>query len=172
MGAASDCHDAAGGTPDEGSPSDLPTVDRLLDPVLRSLADGNTHEISAVVDSVANGLRLSAASRALRTKSGSTVLENRVGWVRTSLVRAGLVDQPRASTMAITQAGQVALGGADSRIDVAFLRRECPGYANWTADMGGELPGDEATGAADATVWMVRAGVAAYTRRSSSNAPL
>jgi hypothetical protein len=146
--------------------SELPTVDRLLQPVLAALDDGQTRELPAVVDVAADALGLSEASRALRTKSGSTVLENRVGWARTSLVRAGLVAQPRPSAVVITPAGRDALASAERPIDGAYLRQECPGYANWIADMGGELPEDELTGAAAATVWMVRAG------RGGSYAPV
>ena len=135
----------AGVTSADSTPS-VPTVDRLLHPVLEVLTDGQTRELSDVVDAVADTLGLSAENRELRTKSGSTVLENRVGWVRTSLVRAGLIDQPRASTAAITEAGRTALANAEEPIDGAYLRRECPGYANWIADMGGELPEDELTG--------------------------
>ena len=136
----------------------IPTVDRLLQPVLEALADGQTRELSAVAQLVAERLGLSTSSVALRTKSGSTVLENRVGWARTSLVRAGLVDQPREAAVQITDAGRTALDTSAGPIDSAYLQRECPGYANWSADMGGQLPEDELAGAATATVWMVRAG--------------
>lgn len=136
----------------------VPSVDLLLQPVLEVLSDGETRDLPAVAQLVADRLELSADSVALRIKSGSTVLENRVGWARTSLVRAGLIDQPREAAVQITEAGRQALVTSEGPITSAYLRRECPGYANWSADMGGELPEDELAGDAAATVWMVRAG--------------
>ncbi len=136
----------------------VPTTDQLLHPILQALADGHTREIATVTELVADALELDPAVRAVKIASGSTSLANRVGWARTSLVRAGLVDQPRESAMAITDAGRAALASADGRIDVGYLRAHCPSYATWIADMGGELPDDELTRSDAPTVWLVRAG--------------
>jgi hypothetical protein len=110
------------------------------------------------VEIVSEALGLDDATRALKLPSGATRVENRVGWARTALVRAGLVEQPRESAVTITAAGRALLALADGRINGAYLRAHCPTYASWIADMGGDLPEDELTGSDSPVVWMVRAG--------------
>lgn len=138
--------------------SRAPTIEQLLDPVLQALADGQTRDIATVAAMAADLLGLDATTRALRIPSGVLQIEHRVGWARTSLVRAGLVEQPEESAIRITDAGREALASTKTRIDDVYLRRHCPGYAAWVADMGGELPEDELAGAEQPVVWLVRAG--------------
>jgi hypothetical protein len=135
-----------------------PTTDELLHPVLEALADGETREISTLAELASDALGLDAQTRAVKMPAGMSRVEHRVGWARTSLVRAGLVDQPRESAIRITEAGRTLLASADDRINGAYLRTHCPSYASWIADMGGELPEDELTSHGDPVVWMVRAG--------------
>jgi hypothetical protein len=147
-----------GDAPADDAASRVPTIDGLLRPVLDALADGETRDMSDVVEIVADQLDLDPASRNARIASGATMIANRVGWARTSLARAGLIDQPRESAIAITDAGRMMLATVNDVIDHAYLRDTCPGYAHWLADMGGELPENERDDSDSATVWMVRAG--------------
>ena len=140
------------------SAASVPTVDQLLHHVLGALADGRQHDLSEVVEKVADALDLDPESRAVRIPSGKTVLENRVAWARTCLAKAGLAEVPGASAVAITDAGHAALADPEGPVTITYLRTSSPGYANWIADMGGDLPEDELTGKDSATVWMVRAG--------------
>jgi hypothetical protein len=143
---------------EESLESRPPRTEQLLHQVLEALADGQTRDTPAVAKMAADLLGLDEATRALKGPSGALRIEHRIGWARTSLVRAGLVEQPGESVMRITAAGREALACAEARIDDAYLRRHCPGYAAWIADMGGELPEDELAGAEQPVVWLVRAG--------------
>lgn len=138
--------------------SRAPTTEQLLHPVLEALADGQTRDTPTVAKMAADLLGLDAATRALKIPSGAFRIEHRVGWARTSLVRAGLVEQPGQSAMRITDVGREALASTKARVDDVYLREHCPGYAAWIADMGGELPEDELAGATQPVVWLVRAG--------------
>ena len=60
--------------------------------------------MSDVVGLVSDRLGLDSATRDVRIPSGATMIANRTGWARTALVRAGLIEQPRESTIAITDA--------------------------------------------------------------------
>jgi hypothetical protein len=142
----------------DGPGPSVPSVDQLLHPTLSALADRQTHDLPEIVGTVADALELDPQSRTARIPSGRTVLENRVAWARTCLVKAGLAEVPRESAIAITDAGQAALIDQSGPVTIAYLRRSSPGYANWMADMGGALPEDELTGKDSPTVWMVRAG--------------
>jgi hypothetical protein len=136
----------------------VPSIDQLVQPLLEALADGATRELPELVEIVADSVGLDETARESRTASGRTIVENRLGWARTRLVRAGLVEQPAPSAAVITDSGRTILKDADVPIDHSYLRRTCPGYANWLADMGGELPSDERTGEVGGAIWMVRAG--------------
>jgi hypothetical protein len=138
--------------------SRAPTTEQLLHPVLEALADGQTRDTPTVAKMAADLLGLDAATRALKIPSGAFRIEHRVGWARTSLVRAGLVEQPGQSAMRITDVGREALASTKARIDDVYLREHCSGYAAWIADMGGKLPEDELAGATQPVVWLVRAG--------------
>ncbi len=140
-----------------GTASQVPPVNALLRAVLEALADGEARDMSEVVGLVSDLMGLDANSRSVRNLSGPTVLGTRVGWARTRLVKAGLVEQPRVSVVAITEAGRSLLATVDEPVDHDFLRRTYPGYANWVGDMGGDLP-EEHRERGQATVWMVRAG--------------
>src|SRR5258708_6900251 len=138
-------------------PGSLPNINDLLDPFLRVILDEKEHPLPDVVQRIADRLKLSQADRERRIPTGKTVIEHRTGWARTSLVRAGLVEQPRASVVQLTDAGRAFLRRHADRIDTEALKRECPTFAMWLADMG-EIPVDESSDRLAPTVWMVRAG--------------
>lgn len=89
---------------EESRESRAPTTEQLLHPVLEALADGQTPDTPTVAKMAADLLGLDAATRALKIPSGALRIEHRVGWARTSLVRAGLVEQPGESAMRILSA--------------------------------------------------------------------
>jgi hypothetical protein len=82
---------------------------------------------------------------------------NRVGWARTSLAKAGLVDTPEASVIVLTDTGTAFLASHPGSVDTETLKRECPPFLNWLADMGA-VPATERRDRGEPTVWMVRAG--------------
>ena len=144
---------AAAGAP----PAPVPTYEQLLRPILEVVGDGQTWGVPQVVEAAADLLGMDQPSRELCHPSGQTVLYNRVGWAKTSLVKAGLLEQAGPSSIGITEAGRTALGSAKGPIDREFLRQNCPGFATWLADMG-QLPDEELDSSTDTTVWMLRAG--------------
>ncbi|MBN1459455.1 MAG: restriction endonuclease [Armatimonadetes bacterium] len=62
-------------------------------------------------------------SRYQLTESCQEVFDNRVGWARTYLTKAGLLNKTRRGHYEISQAGLDALATKPSRIDVKFLER-------------------------------------------------
>lgn len=126
--------------------------------MLEALVDGEVHSIAEVAGFVADALGLDLATREFRFPNGRGILDHRLGWVRTSLVKAGLVEQPKASTVAITDAGLEMLATLIGPLTEAVLIETCPGYANWIEDMGGALRREQTEPTGQPTVWMVRAG--------------
>lgn len=94
----------------------------IMLPLLRELADGKPRSIRDVTSRLAERLNLSEADIAELIPSGTqSLFYNRVGWARTYLKKAGLVDTPARGHVRITDAGKIVLSGSPSRIDVAFL---------------------------------------------------
>ena len=135
----------------------MPSVDDLLRPMLEALSDGKPHAFADLVESISDALRLDDDIRERRLASGQAVIYNRLGWTRTNLAKAGLVDNPNARVVALTAAGRSFLASHPGPVDTDTLKRDCPPYLNWLADMGA-IPAVERRDRGEPTVWMVRAG--------------
>lgn len=101
----------------------IPDFQSVMLPLLRWLEDGSEHTASASVDALARHFGLSAEERTTLLPSGrQSVLDNRVGWARTYLVKAGLLERtgPRGAVR-ITERGQGVLRANVSRIDIPYL---------------------------------------------------
>jgi len=144
----------------EGQSAAVPSYEQLLRPILEVVGDDRVWTAADLVEAVADLLGVDEASRQLRHSSGQTVLFNRIGWAKTSLVKAGLLEQPAPSSIVITEAGHAILNKVAGPLDREFLRENCLGFAAWLADMG-QLPAEDLDSSeAGLTVWMLRAGQA------------
>ena len=73
---------------------------------------------------LSNVFELSPEDRAKLLPSGGTLtFASRVGWAKTYLKKAGLVQQPKRGLVQITDQGQAALAQKPARIDVKFLEQ-------------------------------------------------
>lgn len=69
-------------------------------------------------------IRISSEERRLLQPSGyAPVLDNRVGWAKTYLKKAGLLDSPRRGYVKISALGSSVLARAPDKIDIAFLEQ-------------------------------------------------
>jgi restriction system protein len=102
----------------------IPDYQTAMLPVLRFLGDGNEHHIGEVVEHVAEEFKLSPEEREQLLGSGQqTIIRNRVGWARTYLKKAGLIQSTRRGFLRISERGRVALADHPARIDVKFLEQ-------------------------------------------------
>lgn len=77
-----------------------------------------------MVEALAHKLRLAAEERSQLLPSGSAFLfDNRVGWARTYLKQAGLLESPKRGVLRITERGKATLTSRPARIDVKFLEQ-------------------------------------------------
>jgi restriction system protein len=91
-------------------------------PVLRLAADRAEHRFRDVVDRLAAEFGITENERAELLPSGTAPLfDNRVGWARTYLKQAGLLESPKRGFMRITERGLAALSKSPARIDIAYL---------------------------------------------------
>jgi restriction system protein len=110
------------------------------------------HRFRDVVERLAAEHGITETERAELLPSGTAPLfDNRVGWARTYLKQAGLLESPRRGYLQITERGLAVLSKAPARIDVAYLdqfpefrtfrnrRRETAGEA---ATVAGQHPAE------------------------------
>ena len=102
----------------------LPTFEDCMIPILRLLESREESSVREMTSLLADTFELTEEERTAMIPSGkSTVLRNRVGWARTYLHKAGLVESPRRGDWRITGAGQKVLGENASGISVKFLKQ-------------------------------------------------
>jgi restriction system protein len=102
----------------------IPDYQTVMLPLLRFLGDGKEHSQVESVDAVSSEFRLTADERQQLLPSGtSTVIHNRVGWARTYMKKAGLLETTRRGFFRISSRGEEVLKAKPNRIDVKFLER-------------------------------------------------
>ena len=102
----------------------IPKYDQMYNAVLEAIADGNVHDKSDVKKHVKAVFNLTDEEMAQRIPSGRmTIVGNRVGWAKTYLKKAGLLDNPKRNQYSITEEGQKALEEKPDGIDNDFLMK-------------------------------------------------
>lgn len=101
----------------------VPKYHELYAPFLRGLQDGQVHNMKEMKDIVAEEMGLTYEDRTDMLPSGKqAVFDNRIGWTRTYLKKAGLIESPERAQFKITEEGLKALPDADI-IDDKYLMR-------------------------------------------------
>jgi len=95
----------------------IPDYETLMLPVLQYVSDGKEHSLKEITASMAEAFKLSAEEREQRIPSGqSTYIQNRTGWAKTYLKKAGLLAPPRRGLIQITDRGREVLFKKPERI--------------------------------------------------------
>jgi len=102
----------------------IPDYQTLMLPLLQILSDGEEHLLRETVQELADKFSLSDEERGQLLPSGvSTVIGSRVGWARTYLQKAGLIEPKRRGCFQISPRGRSVLKKKPPQIDVEFLRQ-------------------------------------------------
>lgn len=102
----------------------IPKYDEMYRAFLDCLADGQTHKSKEVKNAVADAFSVSEEERAQLLPSGrQAIFDNRIGWTRTYLKKAGLVQSPSRGIYTITAAGRQVLHENPKEIDNMYLQR-------------------------------------------------
>lgn len=101
------------------------TIPGFLDitlPLLRVAADGEEHLLRETVEQFSDRFDLTKEERNELLPSGrEATFHNRVGWARTYMKKAGLLESTRRGHFRITQRGRDVLEQSPERIDIGFL---------------------------------------------------
>ena len=102
----------------------LPTYEMCMLPFLRILQDGNEHRFRDVIEAAADHFGLTTEEREQLLPSGNQrVFDNRMGWARTYLKKAGLLEYPKRGLSQITARGKEVLAENHDSIDTKYLQR-------------------------------------------------
>jgi restriction system protein len=102
----------------------IPDYQSLMLPLLRKHSDRKEHKFRYLVDILSIDLKLTEEELKELLPSGqATIFENRVGWARTYLKKAGLIDSPKRTFTIITKRGLDVLKQNPKQLNVVFLKQ-------------------------------------------------
>ena len=100
----------------------IPVFHQIMLPLLQLLEDKQEHSLRQVIDSLTNHFNLTQEEQHELLPSGKqAVFDNRVGWARTHLKKAGLLESTKRGFFRITDRGLQVLNQKPAKIDVKFL---------------------------------------------------
>lgn len=102
----------------------IPDFQSIMLPLLKFTSDKKEHSIREVIESLADLFKLSEEEKKEVLPSGQQyVFDNRVGWAKTYLKKAGLLESTRRSFFRITDLGLDVLSKNPKEINVKFLEQ-------------------------------------------------
>jgi restriction system protein len=102
----------------------IPDYESIMLPLLQFADDGEEHSLREAYDKLADYFNLSQDERKELLPSGQQeVFHNRVGWARTFLKKAGILESTRRGYLRITKRGLDVLGQNLNKIDNHFLEQ-------------------------------------------------
>lgn len=100
----------------------IPDYQSMMLPVLKFASDGRERTFKELLDTMAQHFGLTPEELAVMLPSGNQrVFANRLGWAKTYLKQAGLLDIPRRGSFKITERGQKVLRSNPGNISSKFL---------------------------------------------------
>ncbi|GAB4013925.1 restriction endonuclease [Spirosoma migulaei] len=102
----------------------IPDYQSAMLPLLKLVADGREYKFNDLVETLSEQFNLTEEEKSELLPSGQTFLfGNRVGWARTYLKKAGLLDSPKRTMVVITERGKDVLQQKLSQINVKYLKQ-------------------------------------------------
>ena len=104
--------------------TELPDYQFFMLPILEYLSDGHDHTMRDVRDHLAARYAISTELREVFLPSGTQrVFDSRVGWAKTYIAQAGLVESPKRGVVHITDRGRELLSQRPQHIDLSVLEQ-------------------------------------------------
>ncbi|HHW57794.1 MAG TPA: restriction endonuclease [Clostridia bacterium] len=101
----------------------IPTYEEIMLPILGLLSDGNERDLKYCEEKLAEMFKLSKDELNLRLQSGQRIFYSRVGWAKTYLKEAGLIESPKRGVFRITERGQEVLKENPKKLDSKYLMK-------------------------------------------------
>jgi len=102
----------------------IPDYQTIMLPLLEFAGDKKEHHIREAIDYLAEKFGLTTEERKMLLPSGQQpIFDNRVGWAKTYLAKAGLLHSPKRGYFKITEKGLEVLKNPPEKIDNTYLSR-------------------------------------------------
>lgn len=102
----------------------IPDYQSIMLPLLMLVSDKKEYKYRELIENLALEFKLTDEERKELLASGNQpIFDNRVGWAKTYLKKAGLIDSPSRATFIITELGLKVLEKNPERIDAKYLRQ-------------------------------------------------
>ena len=102
----------------------IPLFHQITLPLLRLLEDKQEHSLRQIIDALTKEFNLtSEEQRELLPSGRQAVFDNRVGWARTYLKKACLLESTKRGFFRITERGLKVLQQKPEKIDIVFLEQ-------------------------------------------------
>ncbi len=130
----------------------IPDYQSVMLPLLTFAADGKEHRRNEAASAVSDHFGLTESERHEQNPAGGEKIDDRVGWAKTYMKQAGLLEYPQRGSFRITQRGRSVLAQNPVKIDLALLRKypEFVAYERGTSFNSGDAV-SEATPIAEVT---------------------
>lgn len=102
----------------------IPDYQSIMHPLLKYVGDEQEHHIRDAIEQLADEFNLSEKERRELLPSGQqAIFDNRVGWARTYLKKAGLIESTKRGYFRITEKGIKVLKDQPVKINVKYLEQ-------------------------------------------------
>lgn len=102
----------------------IPDYQTVMLPVLKFLGDEEEHSFKDLVEHISNEFSLTEEEKQDLLPSGTQpIINNRVGWARTYMKKAGLLEDPQRGYVRITKRGLEVIKQNPPKIDIHFLAK-------------------------------------------------
>ncbi|GMO61665.1 MAG: restriction endonuclease [Treponemataceae bacterium] len=102
----------------------IPGFEYFMLPILQNVKDGNEYYFRDVMEKIINETNLTEEERTKLLPSGSTLVVNsRVGWARTYLTKAGLIEKTKRGYFTISEVGLELLKKEPKNINLKLLEQ-------------------------------------------------
>jgi restriction system protein len=102
----------------------IPDFQTVMLPLLKAIEDGQEHVFRDIVEILAHQFDLTEEERKQLLPSGRyPTFDNRVGWAKTYLKKAGLIEQPKRSYFRITERGSQVLASNPAALNMKALEQ-------------------------------------------------
>ena len=102
----------------------IPDYQTLMLPLLKFLDDNQERNVREAIEHLCSEFKLTEQEKQELLLSGQQpIIDNRIGWARTYMLKAGLIESPRRGFVKITQKGKEVLSKKPAKINIKFLEQ-------------------------------------------------
>ncbi len=117
----------------------VPKFYELMPVIINCLGDGKIHTLKELTLYCADVFKLSDEDKAEVISSGQNRLHNRVGWAKTYMMKAGLIESPQRAHFCLTALGKNAFQQGAECVTLEYLNQ----FETFKDFQGHSLHGDE-----------------------------